>query len=391
MGVSEESAVLTAWYVRQGEAVAAGALLFALETGKSCFDVQAEHAGVVLSIIAAEGDEVPVGAPVCVIGEPGEAHELPAAAEKTPTPERPQTPAPFTAPPERPQAPAVPAAGVSPRARGLAAKLRVDPARAVPSGPGGRVIERDIRALPRGEQPAPPAPKSAASSYEDIPLTNMRKLIAKNMTASLQNAAQLTHTASFCAARILALREEYKKNPATAGITLTDIIVHALARELPAHPALNAHLLGDTLRVFREVNIAVAVDTERGLMVPVLFNAAAKTLPELSRELKALAEACRKGSIAPALLSGGSFTVSNLGQYGIESFTPILNPPQTGILGVCAITNRVRVTEDGCIGAQPRMTLCLTYDHRAIDGAPASRFLQALCRRLEDYSPEVNA
>jgi pyruvate dehydrogenase E2 component (dihydrolipoamide acetyltransferase) len=204
------------------------------------------------------------------------------------------------------------------------------------------------------------------------------------MMASLQNTAQLTHTASFDVSNILACRKRFKNDPAMSGITLGDIILYAVSRTLKDFPELNAHLLDNTLRVFNEVNLAVAVDTERGLMVPVIFNASQKTLPEISSELKTLAEQCRSGSISVDRLSGGSFTVSNLGQFGIESFTPILNAPQTGILGVNTIQQRVRVV-DGCIGAYPCMTLSLTYDHRALDGAPASRFLQTLCGNLEKF------
>jgi pyruvate dehydrogenase E2 component (dihydrolipoamide acetyltransferase) len=202
------------------------------------------------------------------------------------------------------------------------------------------------------------------------------------MLASLQNTAQLTHTASFDATAILACRKQFKSDPAMSGVTLGDIILYTVTRTLPGFPELNAHLLDTTLRIFSQVNLAVAVDAERGLMVPVVFNASQKTLPELSNGLKQLAEQCRAGSVPPDLLSGGSFTVSNLGQFGIESFTPILNPPQTGILGVNTISYRIR--EDG--STYPAMTLSLTYDHRALDGAPASRFLQALCKALEEFA-----
>ncbi|MDR1691771.1 MAG: 2-oxo acid dehydrogenase subunit E2 [Oscillospiraceae bacterium] len=214
----------------------------------------------------------------------------------------------------------------------------------------------------------------------------MRKTIAKTMTASLRNAAQLTHTASFDAANILEYRKLLKNTPEYSGVTLTDMVLYAVTRTLPAFPALNAWLMeGDVLRTFNDVSLACAVDTERGLMVPVINNASGKSLLELSRELKTLAEGCRNGTISPDLLTGGSFTVSNLGQYGVESFTPILNPPQTGILGVCGITQRVRIT-GGQLAAYPAMPLSLTYDHRALDGAPASKFLQTLCKNLETFT-----
>jgi pyruvate dehydrogenase E2 component (dihydrolipoamide acetyltransferase) len=374
LGISEESAILTAWHVRQGDAVGTGDKLFSIETGKSSFDVESEYAGTVLHISAAEGDEVAVKAPVCVIGEAGE--DCPAYAGVSVATH------------------CVDAVGCSPRAGRLAEKMGVDPAAAVPTGPGGRVIERDVRALQALPQPPLATTPSERESgldhppeYTDRPLSHMRKIIAKNMLASLRNTAQLTHNASFDATAVLTCRKQFKEDPATAGVTLTDILLYTVSRTLKDFPALNAWLLDDTLRVFSEVSLAAAVDTERGLMVPVIFNASQKTLTELSDELKSLAEQCRAGSISPDLLSGGSFTVSNLGQFGIESFTPVLNAPQTGILGVNTVTHRVR--EDGT--PYPCMTLSLTYDHRALDGAPASRFLQALCKSLESFTPPPEA
>ncbi|MCL2003675.1 MAG: 2-oxo acid dehydrogenase subunit E2 [Oscillospiraceae bacterium] len=392
IGISEESAVLTQWHIEEGAAVSAGDKLFSIETGKASFDVESEYTGTLLALYAAEGDEVAVGAPVCAIGADGE-QLIVDSGQLTVKDEKPVKPASrLPAPPSAPQTinyqlSTVNCPGVSPRARNLAAKLGVDPAWAVPTGPEGRVIERDVRRIKDDSEKSKDRDGGARGTggvYTEQPLSNMRKIIAKAMTASLQNAAQLTHTASFDATAVLAYRERFKADPQMSGVTLTDIILYAVTRTLPQFPALNAWLSDDILRVFSSVNLAVAVDTERGLMVPVIFGASGKTLPELSAELKTLAEQCRTGSISPDLLTGGSFTVSNLGQFGIESFTPILNAPQTGILGVNCIRQRVRVV-DGCIGAYPAMTLSLTYDHRALDGAPASKFLQTLCRALEEF------
>jgi pyruvate dehydrogenase E2 component (dihydrolipoamide acetyltransferase) len=356
LGINEESAVITQWHVKQGAPVVPGQKLFSIETGKSSYDVEAQTEGILIAILAAEGDEVPVKTPVCYVGDPNETLEPAGTAEPT--------------------VPPGPAAdsmtGVSPRARALAEKTGADPKLAVPTGPDGRVIERDIRA---SAEAADPSARQETRAYKDAPLSNFRKIIARNMMISLQNTAQLTHTASFDASAILCKPK---------GMTLTDIILYTASRVLKGFPALNAHLLGDTLRSFEEVHMAVAVDTERGLMVPVIESASEKTLGEISDELRTLAKQCRAGVIPPDKLSGGSFTLSNLGQFGIESFTPVLNAPQTGILGVCGILQRVRVT-DGVLTAYPAMTLSLTYDHRALDGAPASRFLQALCKALEDF------
>ncbi len=426
IGISEESAILAKWYVKAGDTVSVGAPLFSSETGKSAFDVACEFDGVVLGLLVEEGEEVLIKAPVCAIGAAGESFDAGAAAG-TPqaAPEAAASAATaaaataasatvsatataFAAAPAASSAATAQeatgsASGVSPRARALAAKADVNPALATPTGPEGRVIERDVRVLMEsglGKGPAQAAPAAQAAAaqeaqapalaapagvaFADKPLSTMRKIIAKNMMASLSTTAQLTHTASFDATAIQQYRAFCKEDALLSGVTLTDMILFAVTRTLPEFPALNAWLQGDTLRTFAEVNLACAVDTERGLMVPVMFGASGKSLLTLSNELKALAAGCRDGSIAPELLTGGSFTVSNLGMFGTESFTPILNAPQTGILGVNTITTRVRDL-DGKLTPYPCMTLSLTYDHRALDGAPASKFLQTLCKKLERF------
>jgi pyruvate dehydrogenase E2 component (dihydrolipoamide acetyltransferase) len=164
------------------------------------------------------------------------------------------------------------------------------------------------------------------------------------------------------------------------------MILFAVSRVLKQHPDLNAHFLGDKMRYFDAVNLGVAVDTERGLMVPTLFGADRLPLEEISARSKELADKCRNGAISPDLLSGGTFTVSNLGILGVEMFTPVINPPQTAILGVCAILDRPRKATGGWgIELYPALGLSLTYDHRAVDGAPASRFLQDVCRAITDF------
>ncbi|MDR1703545.1 MAG: 2-oxo acid dehydrogenase subunit E2 [Clostridiales bacterium] len=406
IGISEESAVLTQWHVSKDSAVKAGDRLFTLETGKSSFEVESEFTGTVLALLANEGDEVLVKSPVCVIGQAGEAFSAETALNEpkdnreeiiSEKPDDRTVTSPLTSYLMPNTSERETRSGVSPRARRLAEKNDIDPKLAIPTGPEGRVIERDIFALLEASEPVSKNIESLiigradaptfieGKPYREEPLSVIRRTIAKNMSASLQNTAQLTHTAGFDASDILAYRKILKETEGLSGITLTDMVLYAVTRTLPAHPVLNAWLIGDTIRYFRNVNLACAVDTERGLMVPVIIDASSMSLLEISSKLKALAEGCRNGTVAPELLSGGSFTVSNLGQYGIESFTPILNPPQTGILGVNAITTRVR-EEQGQLTPYPCMTLSLTYDHRAIDGAPASKFLQDLCRNLERFT-----
>lgn len=413
-GQSVESCIIGEWFKKVGDPVQEGDILFSYETDKSSFEEPAKQAGTLLAIFYGADDDVPCLTTVGVIGEPGESYAEFAPDQAAGTAEAPGMEAPAAKAPAAAAvaAPAVQAEGsalrgVSPRARNAAERLHVDPAQAQPTGPNGRVIERDIKALAQASRTgtglggrvtaadqaaapaaqAAPAVQGADTEYQDVKLPNIRKVIAKSMFQSLSTMAQLTHTTSFDATCIMNFRKGLKAAPEqlqVPNITLNDIILFAASRVLPKHPDLNAHFLEDKMRYFRHVNLGIAVDTPRGLMVPTLMRAEEKSLKEIAAEAKALAAACQDGSINPDLLQGASFTVSNLGTLGIEHFTPVINPPQTGILGVDCIVERVR-TVDGQIAIYPAMGLSLTYDHRALDGAPASRFLQDMRAALENF------
>lgn len=413
-GQSVESCIIGEWFKKVGDPVQEGDILFSYETDKSSFEEPAKQAGTLLAIFYGADDDVPCLTTVGVIGEPGESYAEFAPDQAAGTAEAPGMEAPAAKAPAAAAvaAPAVQAEGsalrgVSPRARNAAERLHVDPAQAQPTGPNGRVIERDIKALAQASRTgtglggrvtvadqaaapaaqAAPAVQGADTEYQDVKLPNIRKVIAKSMFQSLSTMAQLTHTTSFDATCIMNFRKGLKAAPEqlqVPNITLNDIILFAASRVLPKHPDLNAHFLEDKMRYFRHVNLGIAVDTSRGLMVPTLMRAEEKSLKEIAAEAKALAAACQDGSINPDLLQGASFTVSNLGTLGIEHFTPVINPPQTGILGVDCIVERVR-TVDGQIAVYPAMGLSLTYDHRALDGAPASRFLQDMRAALENF------
>lgn len=413
-GQSVESCIIGEWFKKVGDPVQEGDILFSYETDKSSFEEPAKQAGTLLAIFYGADDDVPCLTTVGVIGEPGESYAEFAPDQAAGTAEAPGMEAPAAKAPAAAAvaAPAVQAEGsalrgVSPRARNAAERLHVDPAQAQPTGPNGRVIERDIKALAQASRTgtglggrvtvadqaaapaaqAAPAVQRADTEYQDVKLPNIRKVIAKSMFQSLSTMAQLTHTTSFDATCIMNFRKGLKAAPEqlqVPNITLNDIILFAASRVLPKHPDLNAHFLEDKMRYFRHVNLGIAVDTPRGLMVPTLMRAEEKSLKEIAAEAKALAAACQDGSINPDLLQGASFTVSNLGTLGIEHFTPVINPPQTGILGVDCIVERVR-TVDGQIAVYPAMGLSLTYDHRALDGAPASRFLQDMRAALENF------
>ncbi len=414
-GQSVESCVITAWNKKLGDTVAEGDVLFSYETDKSSFDEPAPVSGKILAVFAEEGDDVVCLEPVLVIGNegedisalvPGKADEAKPAEEAKAEAETPAAPA--------PQATATAPAQdegrikISPRAKNLAARTDADLTQAIPTGPDGRIIERDVNRLldegklvsARATAPAPvEAPVAAApatsvaapaAAYEDVKLSGIRKTIAKNMTESLQNLAQLTLNTSFDATAILAYRKTVKANAEKLGlpdINLNDMVMYAVVKTLQNHKTLNAHYLEKegVMRQFLAVNLGIACDTDRGLLVPTVFGCEEMSLAAFATAAKTAVKAAKEGSIAPDALRGASFTVTNLGSMGIESFTPVINPPQTGILGVCATTMRMKEV-NGEMVSYPAMGLSLTFDHRALDGAPAARFLKELCANLENFS-----
>ncbi len=398
-GITVESCIIGNWEKQVGDAVKVGDVLFTYETDKASFECESTEEGTLLEIFYQAGDEVPCLINVCAIGNPGEDCSALRPVDAAPQAEAPVVEAAAAAPeaPAAPAAQAVPTEGkgaVSPRARKLAERAGVDPAMATPTGPNGRVIERDIRELMNNPAVAKAATAPAAEApvadteYEDVKFSGIRRAISKSMHTSLSTMAQLTHNTSFDATAILAYRKMLKTMPdECAGITLGDIVLYAVSRTLLHHPDLNAHMLDDNnIRIFKHVHLGVAVDTPRGLMVPTIFNADEKSLLEISKEVKELAAQCREGNISPDKLTGGTFTVSNLGNLGVESFTPVINPPQTGILGVCTTVERVRKGADGSLETYPAMGLSLTYDHRAVDGTPAARFQKELGYNLENFT-----
>lgn len=397
-GLTEESSVIAEWYVKEGDAVKVGTPLFAIETGKATFDVESEAEGTVLGIFAAEGDDVPIKAPVCVIGQPGEPFERPAGAAPAPA----ATPAPEAEKKAAPAPAAAPAAAkseggesvfASPRAKGAAERAGVDWHDATPTGAEGRVMERDIAALAANRGRTTIAAKEAAAEAEEefeiVKNSGIRKVIAQNMHDSLSGMAQLSMTAYFDATELFAFRAKVKAMGEKLGypnISINDMILFAVSRTVLDHPLFNAHFSDKETKIFHRVHLGVATNTERGLMVPTLFNADLKSLNMISREAKALSAACRENTIKPDQLTGGTITVTNLGNNDISSFTPVINPPQTAIIGVCSPEYRVRPGKDGEIEMYRAMGISLTFDHRAVDGAPAAAFLHDFCQRLENFT-----
>ncbi len=438
-GQSVETCIITEWYKNKGDKVEKGDLLFAYETDKASFEEEAQVAGTLIEVFCEAGDEVAVLSDVAVIGEPGEKVAAPASGVKQEA-ETPAAPVQKEVQLEMAVETVTEAAGdsspttegrirISPRAKKMATVQGIAIEGLAGSGPNGRIIVRDIEAAiaspaavaaattpepviketvpPPAEkvEPAPPAPHPAAAAAptptaasgddsEDKPLSNIRKLIAGAMHASLQNSAQLTHHLSADSRKILSLRSKVKKMQDEGyqhNITLNDMVCYSVIRGLKKHMDANVHFLGESIRYFNKVHLGVAVDTDRGLMVPVIRNADDLSLPGLSAQIKAVADACRSGKIDPDLLQpdAATFTVSNLGAYGVEMFTPVINLPQAGILGVNTIVQRPAQLEGGAFGFVPFMGLSLTYDHRAIDGGPATLFLSEIKNEIENFNHDL--
>ena len=397
-GQSVETCIITNWLKKKGEVVHIGDLLFSYETDKAAFDMEATADGTLLDVFFEEGVEVPVLVNVAVIGAPGEATELyrpGSPGEKVMTTDKPNN--------EKASPSSIieiqdehtddgSKTRISPRAKRLADDKKLKYNNIKGSGPNGRIIIRDIEEALNGQTASPVSGRPMADTeYTEKPLTNVRKMISKAMHASLQNSAQLTHHMSADVRNLLEARKTIKNEIANGtakqDITLNDMICWCVIRALKKFPEANSHFLDDRIRTFNKVHLGIAVDTTRGLMVPAIKNADDMDLIKLSKELKSIAEACRKGNIDPELLqsNAASFTVSNLGAYGVEMFTPVINLPQAGILGVCTILHRPADLGNGVLGFIPVIGLSLTYDHRAIDGGPATLFLKEIKEQIEKF------
>lgn len=415
-GQSVETCILGQWYKETGDEVKAGDLLFSYETDKASFEEEAKEEGYLLVRYFEPGDEVPVLAEVAVIGQKGEVAGPKGGSDNPPveveTQEEQAKVIEFQVE-HGAQAPG--RIHISPLARNMAAQMGIDPAGLEGTGPQGRIIARDVEAANRiksatkvsaPSRPAAilPEPGKAVSQpqryegplqgadFEVRPLTNVRKLIAKTMHASLQNSAQLTHHLSADARALLAARKKFKlefeSGEIKENVTINDLVCFAVIGALKKFPQVNAHFLGDQIKYFHRIHLGLAVDTDRGLMVPALRDAGDFSLTGLSSRLRQLSADSRKGSVNPDLLSpeAATFTVSNLGNYGVEMFTPVINLPQTSILGVCAIIPRPKELADGVIAFVPHIGLSLTYDHRALDGGEATRFLAEIRSQIENLN-----
>jgi pyruvate dehydrogenase E2 component (dihydrolipoamide acetyltransferase) len=386
----EEGTVLQ-WHVAEGDTVTRGQAIAEIETDKATMPYEADRDGVVLKILCAEGETAPLGAPIALIGEPGEAPPEgdgagPAAARNGGDGAGPAaaTPPPAAAPPPTPRARRVPA---SPLARRVAGALGVDLAALQGSGPGGRVVRADVEAAAAAPEPAPaaaPEPSGARGDVEVTPLTRVQQTIARRMAESRATVPAFELRADVDMGACVELRDRLRELGADPLPSYNDMVVKASALALREFPRVNGAYRDGAFEHFSRVNVGVAVAAEDALLVPTVADADRRSLGEIARATRELAAKVRDGSITPPELAGATFSVSNLGMFGVDSFSAVIDVPQAAILAVGALRTRPAVDEHGAIVARPQMTLTLACDHRILYGADGARFLARLRELLEE-------
>lgn len=395
-GLTMKTGKIARWLVAEGGVVAVGQPLLEVETDKITNVVESPAGGVLLQIVSPQGEVVPVMQVIGIIGESGEAVVAP-VAQGADMANRPAAPAASGATGQGSAASGNTGQGdvrAMPAARKAAKELGVGLATVTGTGRDGIITEKDVRAaheaVVKAPAPATAAPaQQCAAPAEDadevVPMDGLRKLIADNMQASLQNAAQLTVFVEADVTETVVLRETMlarnKKDPEYR-LSFNDIIAFAVCRALRQHPVMNTTLQADGIHMHRHVNLGVAVSLDTGLIVPNVKNADTYSLEDLKAKVRDAAARARKGGLSMDEISGGTFTISNVSMLGVDGFTPILNPPETGILGVGRVVEKPGVFE-GQVCARKMMTLSLTFNHMVTDGGPAMSFLRTLADMLE--------
>lgn len=385
LGWNMDEGTFVGWLKQDGDSIRPGDPLFTLEGEKATEDVEALDAGTLR--IAPEaprpGTKLPVGAVIGYLVQPGEAITREGEAPAELARPEPRPPGGSHAFPARSVAAHRGSPAVSPRARRVAAELGVDWTRLQGSGKTGRIRERDVRA-------AVQAQPTSAPEVEAVPVTAVRRTIAERMLASARSTAPVTLTTTADASNLVNLRRQFQAAQEGDVPSYTDFLAKLAALALRGHPLLNARWDGEQIILCKSINIGIAVDMDSGLMVPVLRDVPGLGLRQLAFQARDLAERARRRALKAHELEGGTFTLTNLGSYGIDAFTPILNYPQSAILGVGRIRRQPAVVGNEVV-AREQLTLNLTFDHRVVDGAPAARFLQALVRLVENPGPALLA
>jgi pyruvate dehydrogenase E2 component (dihydrolipoamide acetyltransferase) len=400
LGFDMREGTLVRWVKNEGEQINKGDVLAEIETDKATVEVESSAEGVVRRLLVGQGEVVPVGAPIAIVGGADEKIEEPAAPRAESKPAA-SAPAPASLPSAPGPATGVPAAGpakASPLARKMARDKRLDLSRIQGSGPGGRIVRRDIEAaLAEGAQPSPgagrlspaaaaPLPSFAPASYADetVGLSKLRQAIGRRMAESKTSVPHFYVTHEYKMDALMALRSQINEYlPEDQKLSVNDFIVKAAALTLRQFPNLNASLDGDKVVRHGAVNIGVAVTVEGGLLTVVSRDTDQKQLRQVSVEVKAMVARARDGKVRQDDIEGSTFSVSNLGMYDVENFIAIINPPEAAILAV-GTACEVPVVENGTIRPGWRMKATISVDHRVSDGAEAARFMQALATYLEE-------
>ncbi|NVM29817.1 MAG: 2-oxo acid dehydrogenase subunit E2 [Candidatus Helarchaeota archaeon] len=384
LGMTMEEGTIIKWMKKEGDEVQRGEEIVEIETDKVTMKLEAPATGILYKILAAEKDVVPVGKNIALITDPGEEisditqyieekKEIPTTAV-----------APAAAPMVKTTKEVAGRIFISPRARKLAREKGIDYAGIRGTGPDGRIIEKDILNYLNHGLPTKIEGKS-------IPLEGIRKIIAKKMSASLSEIPQLTYTSEVDMTETINLRKHFLElyKGEDVKITMTDIIIKTVIEVIKKYPIFNSSMGENAVVIKDSLNLGVAVATDRGLIVPVIHDAESKSLKEISQHVRNLADKARSRTLSLDDVTGGTFTVSNLGMFGIEVFTPIINPPEAAILGIGKMIQKPMV-KDGRIRISPMMILSLTHDHRVMDGVDAANFLAEMKALLENPYPLFN-
>jgi pyruvate dehydrogenase E2 component (dihydrolipoamide acetyltransferase) len=395
LGLTMETATITTWMKQEGDKIAKGEVLCIIETDKVNFEMEAPRSGILAKVIAEEGSVRPVGDVIAVIAEIGEAFDLDDLIRQS---KEVAAPAPTTKPTEVPSQ--APIKTSSPRGRGEKREIRASPlARRIAeekglslegitgTGPGGSITKEDVlKAFELKGEVSPQASQLLVS--KKVSLKGVKKVVAERMAVSWQTAPRVTQVMEVDMTEVVHYREENRVNWESKGVrvSINDILIKVVSQALMEYPEINSSLKGDEIEIYGNVNMGIAVATERGLIVPVLKNAHQKSLLEIAQESGALVQKTLEGKLGPDDLSFGTFTITNLGTFGINLFTPIINQPESAILGVGKLDRKVKVIDGDKIAIRSLMNLCLVFDHRVIDGAPAARFLGRVKEVLENPS-----
>lgn len=397
LGLTMKDGRIVKWLKAEGETVEQRKPLLEIESEKITAEVEAPASGVLRKILASEDSVVPVGELIAIITEPGE--ELPPLEEIIEKAKKPvAAPVPEVEEIEKPVAPPVAKERVriSPLARKLAEEHKIDVTKIKGTGPEGRIVKEDVLRAIEEAKAVPPVPVAPPAELvriaEVVPLKGIRKIIAERLSHSYREAVHVAMTTEVDMTETMRLRRRLLpeiEEKAKVSLSYTDMLVKAVAIALKRNPIVNSMLDGDQIKIIKDINIGVAIAVEDGLIVPVVRNADEKSLVEIALCLRDFTEKARQHRLSLDDVSGGTFTISNLGMFGIDTFRPIINPPQSAILGVGAINDKP-VVVNGQISIRPLMTLSLVFDHRVFDGVPAAIFLKTLKEILENPTAHMD-